>query len=61
MHLIGDVEGKTAILVDDMIDTAGTLTKAAKVIMDQGPRRSTQWPRTPSSAGPQWRESWRAH
>ena len=36
MHLIGDVEGKTAILVDDMIDTAGTLTKAAKAVMDQG-------------------------
>ena len=36
MHLIGDVEGKTAILVDDMIDTAGTLTKAAKAVMSQG-------------------------
>ncbi len=36
MHLIGDVDGKTAILVDDMIDTAGTLTKAAQVVMDQG-------------------------
>ena len=36
MHLIGDVEGKTAILVDDMIDTAGTLTKAAQAVMDQG-------------------------
>ena len=36
MNLIGDVEGKTAILVDDMIDTAGTLTKAAQVVMDQG-------------------------
>jgi len=36
MHLIGDVQGKTAILVDDMIDTAGTLTKAAQAVMDQG-------------------------
>lgn len=36
MHLIGDVEGKTAILVDDMIDTAGTLTKAAQAVMDHG-------------------------
>jgi ribose-phosphate pyrophosphokinase len=36
MHLIGDVEGKTAILVDDMIDTAGTLTKAAHAVMDHG-------------------------
>jgi len=36
MHLIGDVEGKRAILVDDMIDTAGTLTKAAQAVMDHG-------------------------
>ena len=36
MHLIGDVEGKNAILVDDMIDTAGTLTKAAQAVMDGG-------------------------
>ena len=36
MHLIGDVDGKTAILVDDMIDTAGTLTKAAQAVIDQG-------------------------
>ncbi len=36
MHLIGDVEGKNAILVDDMIDTAGTLTKAAQAVMDEG-------------------------
>ncbi len=36
MHLIGDVQGKTAILVDDMIDTAGTLTGAAKAVKDHG-------------------------
>ena len=36
MHLIGDVKGRTAILVDDMIDTAGTLTKAAQAVMDEG-------------------------
>jgi ribose-phosphate pyrophosphokinase len=36
MHLIGDVKGKRAILVDDMIDTAGTLTKAAQAVMDHG-------------------------
>nr|WP_217910062.1 ribose-phosphate pyrophosphokinase [Pseudenhygromyxa sp. WMMC2535] len=35
-HLIGDVEGKRAILVDDMIDTAGTLCNAAKAVMDHG-------------------------
>ena len=31
MNLIGDVKGKVAVLVDDMIDTAGTITNAAKV------------------------------
>ena len=36
MHLIGNVEGKKAILVDDMIDTAGTLTKAAEAVMKHG-------------------------
>ena len=36
MHLIGNVEGKKAILVDDMIDTAGTLTKAAAAVMAHG-------------------------
>lgn len=36
MNLIGEVEGMTAILVDDMIDTAGTLTQAAEVIMKKG-------------------------
>jgi len=36
MHLIGDVEGMTAVLVDDMIDTAGTLTQAAEALMKHG-------------------------
>ena len=36
MELIGDVTGKNVVLVDDMVDTAGTLTKAADVMMDRG-------------------------
>ena len=36
MTVIGDVEGKNVILVDDIIDTAGTLTKAAGMMMDKG-------------------------
>lgn len=36
MTLIGDVEGKDVILVDDIIDTAGTITKAGKLILDSG-------------------------
>ena len=36
MVLIGDVTGKTCIIVDDMIDTAGTLCTAAKLLKDSG-------------------------
>ncbi len=36
MFLIGEVEGKDVIIVDDMVDTAGTLTKAADLMMDNG-------------------------
>lgn len=36
MHLIGDVKDKTAIILDDMIDTAGTLTQAAKALKSHG-------------------------
>ncbi len=36
MTVIGDVKGKNVVLVDDMIDTAGTLTKAADMMMDLG-------------------------
>ena len=36
MELIGNVEGKNVVLVDDMVDTAGTLTKAADLMMDSG-------------------------
>src|SRR5689334_2414540 len=36
MHIIGDVEGRTCILVDDMVDTAGTLCHAAKALKEHG-------------------------
>ena len=36
MNLIGDVEGRTAILVDDMVDTAGTLCTAANALKERG-------------------------
>jgi ribose-phosphate pyrophosphokinase len=39
MYVIGDVKGKDAILLDDMIDTAGTITQAAQAIMDSGAKR----------------------
>ncbi|MBI5343797.1 MAG: ribose-phosphate pyrophosphokinase [Deltaproteobacteria bacterium] len=36
MHIIGEVEGKTAVILDDMIDTAGTLTQAAGALVKHG-------------------------
>ena len=36
MELIGEVEGKNVIIVDDMVDTAGTLTKAADLMVERG-------------------------
>ena len=36
MMLIGDVKGKDVVLIDDMVDTAGTLTKAADLMMEKG-------------------------
>jgi ribose-phosphate pyrophosphokinase len=36
MNIIGDVEGRTCIVVDDIVDTAGTLTEAARALKDAG-------------------------
>ena len=38
-YVIGDVKGRTAVLVDDMIDTAGTLKAAAQTVLDEGATR----------------------
>jgi ribose-phosphate pyrophosphokinase len=38
-YVIGDVRGKTAVIVDDMIDTAGTLKAAAQTVLDEGASR----------------------
>ena len=38
MHVIGDVSGKTAVLLDDMVDTAGTLCNAAEKLIERGAR-----------------------
>jgi len=36
MHVIGDVEGRNCLIIDDLIDTAGTLVKTAQALMDNG-------------------------
>ena len=40
MNLIGEVQGKTAIFIDDMIDTAGTITNGAAAILDRGAKEA---------------------
>ena len=39
MNVVGDVAGKVAVILDDMIDTAGTLTQAANALVDKGAKR----------------------
>ena len=52
MNLIGDVSGKDALLVDDMVDTAGTLTQAAAALKDRGARRVLAYAVHPILSGP---------
>ena len=40
MNLIGEVQGKTAIFIDDMIDTAGTITNGAAAIIERGAKEA---------------------
>ena len=52
-YVVGDVKGKTAVLVDDMIDTAGTLTAAAHTVLEEGAAaRDRLTPPTASSRAP---------
>ncbi len=39
MHVIGEVEGRNCVIMDDMIDTAGTLVKAAEVLKERGAKK----------------------
>lgn len=39
MNVIGEVEGRNCVIMDDMVDTAGTLTKAAEVLKDRGAKK----------------------
>ena len=55
VHIIGDVEGKNVLMVDDMITTAGTVTEAVQdPARRTGPRRSTWRRRTRSSRRRRW-------
>ena len=52
MNIIGDVAGRTCILVDDMCDTAGTLCKAAQALKDKGAERVISYVTHPVLSGP---------
>lgn len=52
MHLIGDVSGKDAVILDDMVDTAGTLTQGAQALKDRGARRVVAYAVHPVLSGP---------
>ena len=39
MNIIGEVDGRTCVIMDDMVDTAGTLCKAAEALKDNGAKR----------------------
>ena len=52
MNIIGEVEGKSCVLVDDMVDTAGTLCQAAKALKDHGAKRVVAYITHPVLSGP---------
>ena len=52
MNIIGDVIGKVAIMVDDMVDTAGTLTQGAKAVKDNGAKKIYAISTHPVLSGP---------
>ncbi|RLB53843.1 MAG: phosphoribosylpyrophosphate synthetase [Deltaproteobacteria bacterium] len=52
MNVIGEVEGQEALLVDDMVDTAGTLTLGAQVLLDRGATRVVAYAVHPVLSGP---------
>ncbi|MCI9598441.1 MAG: ribose-phosphate diphosphokinase [Firmicutes bacterium] len=52
MNIIGDIEGKNCILVDDMIDTAGTITNAANALKDMGAKSVQACATHPILSGP---------
>ena len=52
MHIIGDVEDRSCLIVDDMVDTAGTLCKAAEALKDHGAKRVMAYATHPILSGP---------
>jgi len=60
-YVIGDVRGRTALLVDDMIDTAGTLVAATQTVVEEGARRVYAAATHPVLSGPAYENLASAH
>ena len=52
MHIIGEVEGRTCVIIDDLVDTAGTLCQAAKALKDHGATKVVAYCTHPVLSGP---------
>ena len=52
MNIIGDVEGRTCMILDDIVDTAGTLSQAAKALKEHGAQRVVAYCTHPVLSGP---------
>ena len=52
MHIIGEVEGRTCVLMDDLVDTAGTLCEAAEALKQHGARKVLAYCTHPVLSGP---------
>ena len=52
MHVIGDIDGRNCVIMDDMIDTAGTLVAAADVLKERGAKRVFAYCTHPVFSGP---------
>ena len=52
MHIIGDVEGRSCVLVDDLVDTAGTLCQAARALKEHGAAKVVAYCTHPVLSGP---------
>jgi ribose-phosphate pyrophosphokinase len=52
MHVIGEIEGRNCVIMDDMIDTAGTLVKAAEVLKERGAGKVYAYCTHPVFSGP---------
>ena len=52
MHIIGEIEQRTCVVADDMVDTAGTLCKAAEALKEHGAKRVVAYATHPILSGP---------